>query len=212
MKRTNLLLTVLTAATLTVVMTATMALPVSADRGHHEGGDAGANGGSPTNGQIVFRRYFDAEQTKGALFVIDPDGSDVHRITFPPDGWRDNVPAWSPDGKKLVFERFKSDGSTSRVMVVNPDTGDTRAVVPCTGHRCVYATDPYVSPDGQSIAYARTVAPPNTQDAPAWTHYSAIFIVGLDGSDPHQVSSTPQRHPGQLPTFDTSDPTFSPNV
>ena len=202
---------VLSVVALTMVA---MTLPVFAGGGNHvERQDTSASGRSTSsNGQIVFRRYFDADQTKGALFVVNPDGSEVRQITYPPNGWRDNVPAWSPDGKTVVFERFKADESTSRVMVVNPDTGKTRPVVPCTGETCVYAIDPYFSPDGKSIAYARTVAPPDAQDPSDWKlFYSAIFIVGLDGSDPRQVTSTPERHKGQPPTFETTDPTFSPN-
>lgn len=198
----------------TGVLAALVALALSACG---EGGGQEANkkksesgGSAATNGQIVFRRYFDPDQTEGALFTMNPDGSHIRQITHPPKGWYDNVPAWSPDGKRIAFERFKTDESTSRVMVVNPDTGDTRTVVPCTGERCVYAIDPYFSPDGQSIAYSRTVAPPNAQDPPEWKLYSAIFIVRLDGSDSHQVTSTPKRHKGQLAT-ETSDPTFSPN-
>jgi TolB protein len=204
---------VFTAAMVMALVMVAMALPVFAGGGDddEDNDNESANGGATRNGQIVFRRYFNAEQTKGTLFVMNPDGSHVRQITHPPKGWRDNVPAWSPDGKRIAFERFKTDESTSRVMVVNPDTGDTRTVVPCTGERCVYAIDPYFSPDGHSIAYSRTVAPPNVQDPPVWKLYSAIFIVGLDGSDPHQVSSTPKRHKGQPATFDTSDPTFSPN-
>jgi Tol biopolymer transport system component len=159
-----------------------------------------SGGSAPTNGQIVFRRYFNPDQTEGALFTMNPDGSHIRQVTHPPKGWRDNVPAWSPDGRRITFERFKSDESTSRIMVVNPDTGDTRTVVPCTG-RCVYAIDPYFSPDGHSIAYSRSV------DGPP---YSAIFIVGIDGSDPHQVTTTPKRHKGELSTEPT-DPVFSPN-
>ena len=194
------------------LMVLTMAAPVVADRGDDDGRqNREAVVGSATNGQIVFRRYFDDEQTKGALFVMNPDGTEVRRVTHPPKGWRDNVPAWSPDGQTIVFERFKADESTSRVMVVDPDTGETHTVVPCTGERCLYAIDPSFSPDSQSIAYARTVAPPHVPHPPEWQLFSAIFVVGVDGNDARQVTSTPSRHPGQPAEFDATDPTFSPD-
>ena len=126
-----------------------------------------SGGSAPTNGQIVFRRYFNPDQTEGALFTMNSDGSHIRQVTHPPKGWRDNVPAWSPDGRRITFERFKSDESTSRIMVVNPDTGDTRTVVPCT-RRCVYAIDPYFSPDGHSIAYSRSVDGPPYSATLSW--------------------------------------------
>ena len=167
MKRTTLLLTVFTAAMVMALVMVAMALPVFAGGGDddEDNDNESANGGPTRNGQIVFRRYFDPDQTKGALFTMNPDGSHVRQITHPPKGWLDNLPAWSPDGKRIAFQRFKSDTGASRIMVVNPDTGNTRTVVPCTG-RCVHASDPDFSPDGHSIAYSRTVAPPNAQDPP----------------------------------------------
>jgi hypothetical protein len=69
-------------ATLLMALTmVAMALPVFA------GGDDedDENEDSTRNGQIVFRRYFNAEQTKGALFTMNPDGSHVRQIT-PPQG------------------------------------------------------------------------------------------------------------------------------
>ena len=209
MRRTTLLVTSFPAAVVLIFITGVAGTPVLAARGD-DAREVSASAVSTRSGQIVFRRYFNDEQTKGAVLTMNPDGSHVRQVTHPPKGWRDNVPAWSPDGKRIVFERFKSDDSTSRIMVVNPVTGNTRAVVPCTGERCVIAIDPYFSPDGQSIAYARTVAPPDAQDPPVWQLYSAIFVVGSDGSDPVQVSSTPERQKGQ-PATETSDPTFSPN-
>ena len=70
-------------------------------------------------------------------------------------------------------------------------------------------------------AYSRAVGPPILKgvprpidwskiSTPEWKLYSAIFIVGLDGSDPRQVTSTPKRHKGQLAT-ETTDPSFSPD-
>ena len=181
-----------------------------------------SGGSAATNGQIVFRRYFDPDQTEGALFTMNPDGSHLRQITHPPKGLpQDDYAEWSPDGQRIVFQREPADFSTSRIMVVNPDTGDTRTVVPCDGGRCLYASHPDFTADGQSIAYSRAVGPTilkgvprpidwNKISTPEWKNYSAIFIVGLDGSDAHQVTSTPERREGQLAT-DTTDPAFSPN-
>src|SRR5918997_5006742 len=192
-----------TAAMVMALVMVAMALPVFAggQDDEEDNDNEGANGGATRNGQIVFRRYFNAEQTKGALFTMNPDGSHLRQITHPPKGLaQDDYAEWSPDGQRIVFQREPVDFSTSRIMVVNPDTGDTRTVVPCTGGRCVYASHPDFTPDGNSIAYSRAVAPPNAQDPPEWKLYSAIFIVGLDGSDPRQVTSTPERREGQLAT------------
>src|SRR5918999_6010037 len=210
MKRTTLLLTVFTAAMVMALVMVAMALPVFAGGDDEDNDNESASGAPTRNGQIVFRRYFDPDQTKGAIFTMNPDGSHIRQITHPPKGWLDNLPAWSPDGKRIAFQREPIDFGTSRIMVVNPDNANTRTVVPCTGERCVYIVDPAFSPDGHSIAYSRTVAPPNAQDPPVWKLYSAIFIVGLDGKNSHQVTSTPKRQKGQLAT-ETSDPVISPN-
>src|SRR5688500_10032854 len=112
-----------------------MALPVFAGGGDadEDNDNESANGGPTRNSRLLLSRYFEPDQTQGALVTINPDVRHVSHIPPPPKGWLDNLPAWSPNGKRIAFQRFKSDTGASRIMVVNPDTGDTRTVVPCTG-------------------------------------------------------------------------------
>jgi hypothetical protein len=76
---------VFTAAMVMALMMVAMALPAFAGGGDDdEEENESASGGPTRNGQIVFRRYFNPEQTKGALFTMNPDGSHVRQITHPP--------------------------------------------------------------------------------------------------------------------------------
>jgi Tol biopolymer transport system component len=163
-------------------------------------GDAGqkhkksaSDGNAPTNGQIVFRRWFDPEQTKGALFTMNPDGSHIRQITHPPKGWHDDSPAWSPDGESIAFHREKIDGSDSRIMLVNPETGDTSAVTQCTG-LCLQDTEPAWAPDGDSLSFHRYRGPVETVMAVN----DEIWIVGIGGSNPHQITKVDSKPPDAI--------------
>ena len=85
---------------------------------------------------------------------MNPDGSHIRQITHLPEGWRDDAPAWSPDGERIAFHRQKSDESTSRIMLLNPETGSTRQVThsmpqgkQCTS-QCPGGLDPAFHPTG----------------------------------------------------------------
>ena len=81
------MLLVFMAAVVVALMMVAMALPAFAGGGDDDEEDnESASGGSTRNGQIVFRRWFDPDQTKGALFTMNPDGSHVRQITHPPQG------------------------------------------------------------------------------------------------------------------------------
>ena len=121
-----------TVAMLVALMTL-CALSVSAygEKGRGGGDDEGnesASGGATRNGQIVFHRYFDPDQTKGALFTMNPtEATSARTLTLPKAG-ATMGPAWSPDGERIAFHRQRTDESTSRIMLLNPETGNTRQV------------------------------------------------------------------------------------
>jgi len=156
-----------------------------------------------TNGQIVFRRWLD--ETHAASFTMNPDGSHVSQITHPPKGFLDDFPEWSPDGKRLAFLRDAIDGSGgSQIIVLNTDTGDEHQVTRCTG-QCTGDFDPAWAPDGHSLAFRHVI---NT-DTPSG-EFAAIWIVGLDGSNPHQVTNVDPKPPSDTKFADWW-PQFSPN-
>ena len=156
-----------------------------------------------TDGLIVFFR-------RDAISTMYPNGSHIRQITHPPEGWIDGSPAFSPDGTKVAFDRrclrypkrFRSHCHGRRIMVVDVNTGDTRSVTHCIpdggwtkenpppsfGRYCVGDADPAFSADGKSIAFRRIIGPEDERSI-----VEGIFIVGLDGSNPHQVSNVQKR-------------------
>ena len=158
---------VLTVAMLVAVVTlCALSLSANGKEGRGGGDDEkheSASGDASRNGQIVFRRYFDPDQTKGAIFTMNPDGRHIRQITYPPKGWRDDGPAWSPDGERIAFHRQRTDESTSQIMLLYPETGNTRQVthpIPqgkqCSS-QCLTGLDPAFSPDGDSLSFHRIV-------------------------------------------------------
>jgi Tol biopolymer transport system component len=205
------ILLVVTAAMVLALMMVAMALPVFAggEGDDEDNDDESANGGATRNGQIVFRRWFDPDHRKGALFTMNPDGSHIRQITHPPEGWRDDAPAWSPDGQRIAFHRQTVDESTSRIMLLNPETGYTRQVthsVPqgkqCSS-QCLGGLDPAFSPDGDSLSFHRLIRP----DKPC-CEIEGIWIIGTDGSDPHQVTNVDPKLPAVFADWGSA---FSPD-
>jgi Tol biopolymer transport system component len=157
-----------------------------------EGQKSTSGGSASTDGRIVFHRYLDPAQpkTKSAIFTMYPNGTHIRQITHPPKGFSDDSPAWSPDGTKVAFNREAIDESTSRIMVLNTKTGGARQVQVVRG---VERSDPAFSPDGHSLAFKRS---------------DGIWIVGLDGSNPHRVT---YEYKWETLEFEDSGPAFSPD-
>jgi TolB protein len=140
------------------------------------------------NGKLVFRRYFDEQQTWGALFTSNPDGSGVRQITRPARGVLDNEPEWSADGSKIVFERAAFRARRVQIYTVSANGSGLKQILPSAA--CDGGEAPAWSPDGRQIAFL--------------CHYRLV-VVAANGMNPRTVTS------GSRPTWWDGDPQFSPD-
>ena len=81
------------------------------------------------NGRTAFRRFLDEERSTGAVFMINPVGTDERQITRPPIGFVDRNPDVSRTGR-IAFER--EGDNYDAIFVVNVDgSGLTQLTKQC---------------------------------------------------------------------------------
>ena len=125
---------------------------------------------SPDGTEIAFSSSGTRSWPDIGIHIMGADGRNIRRLTYANDPTRcsegssasDLKPDWSPDGRRIVFERdiHTSDvgfdcgldgwGYVPNVYVMNAD-GTALRLLPSTGQS---DSDPVWSPDGRFIAYA----------------------------------------------------------
>jgi Tol biopolymer transport system component len=115
-----------------------------------------ANAAASRNGQeIAFTR-------DGAIWVMRRDGSGQTRVTTPPQGARDDDPAWVANAGTLYFSRATGDdfdeSSTASIYSVRPDGSGLRRVTRApssSGLHNLPACEqmPSLSPNGKILVY-----------------------------------------------------------
>jgi Tol biopolymer transport system component len=77
---------------------------------------------SPDGARILFDRYAGGPpgEPRGGVFVMNADGSDLHRIVGDP-GVGYMQPRWSPDGSRILFLTNNPEGEGYGLWVVNSD-------------------------------------------------------------------------------------------
>ena len=86
----------------------------------------------------------------GEIYVMDGDGRDHVRLTD--DLAIDSNPAWSPDGKRIVFVS-RRHGGVDQIYVMDSDGGNLKQLT-----KDFNCSEPAWSPDGTKIAFTRSEA------------------------------------------------------
>lgn len=111
---------------------------------------------------------------------MDADGSDLRQLTPDRAGIHAGRPAWSPDGRSLVFVRGDSVPSAlvvrpGALFVMNADGSDARRLT-----RNRLDAGPAWSPDGREIVFSR---------AKSFTSPSrGIWTMSAAGGRPHELT------------------------
>jgi TolB protein len=176
---------------------------------------------SPDGARLACEGWDDTDVTRQGVYTVRAsDGGDLTRVTASPAGMKDGYcPAYSPDGRQLVFLRADlPDEEQATLMVVGVDGGDERPLIAQkVGLGCDW------SPDGQTILGeangslllvpvdgSQPSAMKIAADAPVtatrgawspdgtWIVFSRvtstgedIYIMRKDGTNVHRVTDTP---------------------
>ena len=142
----------------------------------HSGGtslrddDYSQYGWSPDGSKIAFRMHPDASDDF-RLYVMNADGTGLHRLTHETGTECECDYFWSPDSKQIAFNRWRHDPSTDEwharpVGIVSVDDGVVREIGPQpTDEGAEFA----FSPDGASITWLPRRSPSSigtTKDEP----------------------------------------------
>jgi Tol biopolymer transport system component len=146
---------------------------------------------SPAGKRLVFLRQNDATF---ALFTTKLDGKDVRQITpNSSDEFSINFDcgSWSPQGNDILFSAHAPSSQRSTVWVVHADGSGLQQVPiagcggPSSDTTTIGCFGASWSPDGKKIVFVRRSG--NQND---------VYTVNADGTDPSEVSGTPQDEGG----------------
>jgi TolB protein len=120
---------------------------------------------------IAFAGDRDGDANSGShIYVMDADGSDIRELTS--GSGYDSDPSFSPDGRRIAFDRSSGSGR-SQIFVVEADGSGLHALTDGS----TSDSEPAYTPNGRRIVYV------SNGDSDARTDHSDIFAMGPDGAN-----------------------------
>jgi len=156
-------------------------------RGNSSGPKPGCVGSARTVASMGAAVVFVLALAAGCSRVEEPDGSDgnsqrtdgAYRLNIEESGSLQN-PAWSPDGKSIVFTRFRNgyNKGPADLIVVDLETGSTRTLVSDGGENVNLPGSSWNSTTGR-VVFSSSRDP-----------HDEVFIIDGDGSPGEEVRIT----------------------
>ena len=150
---------------------------------------------SPDGSLIAFDADRGDPTSKQGVYVMKPDGSDVARVTTRPAGYQaDLAPRFAPDGRWLVFTRYRGSGESEKaaLYVVRLDGTGLRRLTTFA----IHAGDADWSPDGKRIVFEAYPSPRS---------YGDVWVVGVNGRGLRNLTRNTIGKAG------SADPVWSPD-
>lgn len=136
---------------------------------------------------VLAARYDETTEGRSKLFLVRADGSGFRQLTT--GLGKDETPALSADGKRVVFARTIGDSPKPDLYVMPTAGGEARQLT----ENGLLDVNPVFSPDGRKIAFGQY----NQR-----THRGSIAIVNAAAGSPRTLTTTYGEYP---------EPDFSPN-
>ena len=102
------------------------------------------------DGQTIAFSHFDGNLGRHDISLMSPNGGARSSLTTPPPSFDDFNPDYSPDGRRVVFDRF--DQEQDDLRLINADGSGERPLTSGAGDLDLLPT---FSPDGTKVAFER---------------------------------------------------------
>jgi Tol biopolymer transport system component len=164
-------------------------------------GSSGSPTWSPDGKQIAFSSKRESDRSF-KIWVMNVDGSNQRRLTdnatSSPAFGDNSAPAWSPDGKKILFSGYSNFNGTrncgvlncAELLVMNADGSNIEALTSDPNRDGGYVAR--WSPDGTKIV--ATVSFVTRVDRSNGITHTGIVVMNADGSNAVTISHRSERH------------------